>query len=73
MTLPDDIRPQYGRLITAKGLDALAGVNGQDMLGLLHRDHGADAQRVEAARCTMLCKNCGADADTCRTPNRRGT
>ena len=57
-TLPDDIRPQYDRLIAAKGMDTLSGVKGRicsacyteitsQMLSELKRD------------VFMLCKNCG--------------
>ncbi len=57
-TLPDDVRPQYDRLIAAKGMDTLAGVKGRicsacyteitsQMLSELKRD------------VFMLCKNCG--------------
>jgi uncharacterized protein len=57
-TLPDDVRPQYDRLIAAKGMDTLSSVKGRicsacyteitsQMLSELKRD------------VFMLCKNCG--------------
>jgi predicted nucleic acid-binding Zn-ribbon protein len=57
-SLPPDCKPQYDRLITAKGADSLAGVNGRTCLACYTE---ITSQMLSELKREMflLCKNCG--------------
>ena len=57
-TLPDDVRPQYERLIAAKGLDIMAGVGGRSCTAC-YTEITAQMMSELKREMFMLCKNCG--------------
>ena len=57
-TLPADIRPQYDRLIAAKGNDILSGVTGRTC-SACYTEITAQMMNDLKMEAFMLCKNCG--------------
>jgi predicted nucleic acid-binding Zn-ribbon protein len=57
-TLPDDVRPQYRRLIAAKGDDALAALNGRTC-SACYTEITAQSYNNLSLGNFVLCKNCG--------------
>lgn len=57
-TLPDDVRPQYDRLIAAKGTDTLAGVKGR-ICSACYTEITSQMLSELKREMFMLCKNCG--------------
>lgn len=57
-TLPDDVRTQYDRLIAAKGMDTLSGVQGK-ICSACYTEITSQMLSELKREMTMLCKNCG--------------
>lgn len=57
-TLPEDVRTQYNRLIAAKGLDVLVGVNGRTCMACYTEITSQMISELKRG-VFMLCKNCG--------------
>jgi predicted nucleic acid-binding Zn-ribbon protein len=57
-TLPADARAQYERLIAAKGIEAISGVNGRTCLAC-YTEITAQMQSELKREMFLLCKNCG--------------
>jgi hypothetical protein len=57
-TLPDDVRPQYDRLIAAKGMDTLSGVRGR-ICSACYTEITSQMLSELQREVFMLCKNCG--------------
>jgi predicted nucleic acid-binding Zn-ribbon protein len=57
-TLPEDVRGQYDRLITAKGLDAISGVRGR-ICSSCYTEVTSQMLSELKREMFMLCKNCG--------------
>ena len=57
-TLPADVRPQYDRLLSAKGMDALSVVNGRICMAC-YTEITAQMLSELKREMFMLCKNCG--------------
>src|SRR5262249_221554 len=57
-TLPEDIRPQYQRLVAVRGEDALAQVQGRTCVACYTEITAQDATQLTGGQ-FLLCKNCG--------------
>lgn len=57
-SLSDDIRPQYARLIAAKGLDAISAVNGRTCMSCYTEITSQMIGELKRG-VFMMCKNCG--------------
>ena len=57
-TLPEDVRPQYERLIAAKGMDTLSGVRGR-ICSACYTEITSQMLSELQREVFMLCKNCG--------------
>ena len=57
-TLPDDVRPQYDRLIAAKGMDTLSAVQGR-ICSACYTEITSQMLSELKREMFMLCKNCG--------------
>ncbi len=57
-TLPDDVKPQYDRLIAQKGMDTLSGVRGR-ICSACYTEITSQMLSELQREVFMLCKNCG--------------
>lgn len=57
-TLPDDVRPQYERLIAAKGMDIISGVNGRTCAACYTEITPQMSSELKREM-FLICKNCG--------------
>ena len=57
-TLPEDVRLQYNRLLAAKGMDALIGVNGKTCMACYTEITSQMISELNRG-VFMMCKNCG--------------